>query len=196
MANSFFMDYINSTISDSIEVRKGLLADSELLDRIGQVAQICITAFKSGNKVLFCGNGGSAADAQHISAELTGRFTKDRPALYAEALHVNTSALTAIANDYGYERVFARQVEAMGRKGDVLIGLTTSGKSPNVIRAMEVAQQREMITIGMTGATVGQLQDCSTIILSMPSSDTARIQEMHLLIGHIWCGLIEQEMFA
>jgi D-sedoheptulose 7-phosphate isomerase len=190
------MNYINKIITESIQVRQTLLGDQELLDHIGRVAEICITAFKNGNKVLFCGNGGSAADAQHISAELTGRFIKDRPALYAEALHVNTSALTAIANDYGYELVFARQVEAMGRKGEILFGLTTSGKSPNVIRAMEAAQQREMITIGMTGASVGQLQGCSEVILSMPSSDTARIQELHLLIGHILCGFIEQELFS
>jgi D-sedoheptulose 7-phosphate isomerase len=172
------------------------LSNQELLDQIVRACDTCTEAFRNGNKILLCGNGGSAADAQHISAELTGRFLKDRPALYAEALHVNTSALTAIANDYGYEHIFARQVEAMGRKGDILIGLTTSGKSPNVIRAMESAQQQGMITIGMTGALVGQLDSCSDILLSMPSSDTARIQELHLLIGHILCGFIEQELFG
>jgi D-sedoheptulose 7-phosphate isomerase len=196
MANSFLMNYLNKIITESIDVRKALLSNQELLDQIVRACDTCTEAFRNGNKILLCGNGGSAADAQHISAELTGRFLKDRPALYAEALHVNTSALTAIANDYGYEHIFARQVEAMGRKGDILIGLTTSGKSPNVIRAMESAQQQGMITIGMTGALVGQLDSCSDILLSMPSSDTARIQELHLLIGHILCGFIEQELFG
>jgi D-sedoheptulose 7-phosphate isomerase len=196
MANSFLMNYLNKIITESIDVRKALLSNQELLDQIVRACDTCTEAFRNGNKILLCGNGGSAADAQHISAELTGRFLKDRPALYAEALHVNTSALTAIANDYGYEHIFARQVEAMGRKGDILIGLTTSGKSPNVIRAMESAQQQGMVTIGMTGALVGQLDSCSDILLSMPSSDTARIQELHLLIGHILCGFIEQELFG
>jgi D-sedoheptulose 7-phosphate isomerase len=196
MANRFQMTYLNQIITESLDVRKALLSNQELLDQIVRACDTCTEAFRNGNKILLCGNGGSAADAQHISAELTGRFLKDRPALYAEALHVNTSALTAIANDYGYEHIFARQVEAMGRKGDILIGLTTSGKSPNVIRAMESAQQQGMITIGMTGALVGQLDSCSDILLSMPSSDTARIQELHLLIGHILCGFIEQELFG
>jgi D-sedoheptulose 7-phosphate isomerase len=196
MANSFFMNYLNKIITESIDVRKALLSNQELLDQIVRACDTCTEAFRNGNKILLCGNGGSAADAQHISAELTGRFLKDRPALYAEALHVNTSALTAIANDYGYEHIYARQIEAMGRKGDILIGLTTSGKSPNVLRAMESAQQQGMVTIGMTGASVGQLDSCSDILLSMPSSDTARIQELHLLIGHILCGFIEQELFG
>ncbi len=126
---------------------------------------------------------------------LPGRFQKDRPALYAEALHVNTSAMTAIANDYGYAQVFARQVEAMGRKGDVLIGLSTSGNSQNVILAMEKARTQGMTTVGMTGKSAGKLSEVADVLIAVPSQDTARIQEVHLLIGHIFCGLIEQHLF-
>jgi len=190
------MDDINRIISDSITVRQELLSDPALLEQIARVADSCIQAFRNGNKILLCGNGGSAADAQHIAAELTGRFMKDRPALYAEALHVNTSALTAIANDYGFEHIYARQVEAMGRKGDILIGLSTSGNSLNVMRAMEQAGRQEMSTIGMTGNSEGKLRSVSDTLIQVPSADTARIQEVHLLIGHIWCGLIEQALFG
>ena len=190
------MEYINKIIAESIDLRQAVLQDEALIGNIGRAADVCIRVLQNGGKLLLCGNGGSAADAQHIAAELTGRFIKDRPALYAEALHVNTSALTAIANDYGFEHVFARQVEAMGRKGDMLIGLSTSGNSPNVVRAMELARRQEMTTIGMTGATGGRLSQVSDLLIAVPSADTARIQEVHLLIGHIWCGLIERALFS
>lgn len=186
------LDYIRKIINQSLDVRQALIADEALLRKIELAAGACVRALNDDHKILLCGNGGSAADAQHISAELTGRFMKDRRALYAEALHVNTSALTAIANDYGYEHIFERQVEAMGRKGDILIGLSTSGNSPNVILAMQKAHKLEMTTIGMTGSKAGKLEDVSDILLCMPSDNTARIQELHLMIGHILCGIIEE----
>ena len=189
-------EYIRQIINDTIDLRRMLLADAELIKKIELIAGVCIHALSNDHKILFCGNGGSAADAQHLAAELTGRFMKDRPALYAEALHVNTSTLTAIANDFGYEHVFERQVEAMGRKGDVLIGLTTSGNSQNVLLAMQKAKKLEMVTIGMTGIKEGKLADVSEILLCVPSPDTARIQEVHLLIGHILCGVIEKHFFG
>lgn len=190
------LDIIRKIIQDSIDLRRALISDEALLRSIDLAAAVCIRALSGDCKILFCGNGGSAADAQHIAAELTGRFTKDRPALYAEALHVNTSTLTAIANDYGYEHVFARQVEAMGRKGDILFGLSTSGNSPNVLLAMQKARKLEMTTIGMTGAKESHLSDYADILISVPSTDTARIQEVHLMIGHILCALIEERLFA
>jgi D-sedoheptulose 7-phosphate isomerase len=186
------LDYIRKIINQSLDVRQALIADEALLRKIELAAGACVHALGNDHKILLCGNGGSAADAQHIAAELTGRFMKDRRALYAEALHVNTSALTAIANDYGYDHVFERQVEAMGRKGDVLIGLSTSGNSPNILLAMQKARKLEMTTIGMTGIKEGKLADVSDILLGMPSDNTARIQELHLMIGHILCGIIEE----
>jgi len=143
----------------------------------------------------FCGNGGSAADAQHISAELSGRFYTDRPPLYSEALHVNSSYMTAVANDYSYDVVYSRMVEACGRKGDVLVGITTSGNSKNIIAAMEMAKKQGMITVGMTGKSGGKMNDCCDIMLRVPSTDTPRIQESHILIGHIICQLIEETIF-
>lgn len=189
-------DYIKQKISESISVRQLLLDDDDLIRKIDLAAGACVEALRSDKKILLCGNGGSAADAQHIAAELTGRFMKDRPALYAEALHVNTSALTAIANDYGFEQVFARQIEAMGRKGDILIALSTSGNSPNVLLALEKARRLEMTTIGMTGSNPGKLASISDILINIPSTDTARIQEVHLHIGHILCGIIEGQLFG
>ncbi len=185
------LEYIRKIINDSLDVRRALMSDEALLRKIELIAGACIHALGNDHKILFCGNGGSAADAQHLAAELTGRFMKDRPALYAEALHVNTSALTAIANDFGYDQVFARQVEAMGRKGDVLVGLSTSGNSQNVVLAMQKARKLEMVTIGMSGSTGGKLTDVSDILICVPSDNTARIQEVHMLIGHILCGIIE-----
>jgi D-sedoheptulose 7-phosphate isomerase len=189
------IESIRKIINESIDLRRALLADEALLRKIELAAGVCIQAYSNQHKLLLCGNGGSAADAQHIAAELTGRFIKDRPALYAEALHVNTSTLTAIANDYGYEHVFERQVEGMGRKGDVLIGLSTSGNSQNVILAMEKARKLSMTTIGLTGAKEGKMKDVSDILINIPSTNTARIQEVHLMIGHILCGIIEEHFF-
>ena len=165
----------------------------------GEVKEICVgaivTAFKSGNKVLFCGNGGSAADAQHLAAEFSGRFYTDRDALPAEALHCNTSYLTAVANDYGYDLVYSRIIKGTGNKGDVLVGLSTSGNSKNILNAFEAAKQKEMLTIGLTGETGGKMKAVSDYLINVPSGDTPRIQESHILIGHIICQLVEEQYF-
>ena len=186
---------IKKLIADSIATKQLVLEDHELLAAIENTANACIEAFKNDKKVLFCGNGGSAADAQHISAELSGRFYTDRPPLYSEALHVNSSYMTAVANDYSYDVVYSRMVEACGRKGDVLVGITTSGNSKNIIVAMEMARKQGMITVGMTGKSGGKMNDCCDIMLRVPSTDTPRIQESHILIGHIICQLIEETIF-
>jgi D-sedoheptulose 7-phosphate isomerase len=187
---------IKEAIQQSIDVKKQLLTDDQLLETIGKVVDICIASLKNGGKVLFCGNGGSAADAQHLAAELSGRFYFDRQPLDSEALHVNTSYLTAVANDYSFDEIFSRLVKAKGRKGDVLIGLSTSGNSPNVLKAFETANNLGMISIGLTGQTGGKMNEISSYIIKVPSKDTPRIQESHILIGHIICELIESRIFG
>jgi len=187
---------IKQIIEASIAVKQALLADERLLATTGRLTEALIAAYRNGGKVLFCGNGGSAADAQHLAAELSGKFYLQRTPLYAEALHVNTSYLTATANDFGYEHVFARLVEAKGRAGDVLIGLSTSGGSANVLRALEAARQRGMVTSGWTGARPGPLAARSDHLIAVPSIDTPRIQEAHLLIGHVICQQVEQALFG
>ncbi len=186
---------IKEAIQQSIDVKKQLLADDQLLETIGKIADVCKESLKNGGKVLFCGNGGSAADAQHLAAELSGRFYFDRPPLDSEALHVNTSYLTAIANDYSFDEVYSRLVLAKGKKGDVLIGLSTSGNSPNVVKAFKTANGLGMITVGLTGETGGKMNGISTHMIKVPSKDTPRIQESHILIGHIICELIEMKLF-
>ena len=186
---------IKKLIADSITTKQLVLEDQPLLAAIENAANACIEAFKNDKKVLFCGNGGSAADAQHIAAELSGRFYTDRPPLYSEALHVNSSYMTAVANDYSYDVVYSRMVEACGRKGDVLVGITTSGTSKNILAAMEMAKKQGMVTVGMTGKSGGKMNDCCDIMLRVPSTDTPRIQESHILIGHIICQLIEETIF-
>ena len=186
---------IKNIISNSISVKQQLLGDEKLVAIIKNCIDTITAAFKSGNKVLFCGNGGSAADAQHLAAEFSGRFYIDRPALPAEALHCNTSYLTAVANDYSYDLIYARLLQGIGNKGDVLIGLSTSGNSKNIIKAFEVAKEKGMITIGFTGATGGAMKNISDHLLNVPSADTPRIQECHMLIGHIICQLVEEKMF-
>jgi D-sedoheptulose 7-phosphate isomerase len=183
--------FISERIKSSISTKKAILEDSELLGRIEDCAQLLVNTFARDGKVLFCGNGGSAADAQHIAAELSGRFYRDRQPLYAEALHVNTSYLTAVANDYGYEEVYARMVTAAGRKGDVLVAISTSGNSPNILRAIDAAQQKGMKTVAMTGESGGLMAAQADILINIPSKDTPRIQEAHILIGHILCEIIE-----
>ncbi len=187
---------IKEIISQSIKVKQDILNNEELLERTQRVADVCIHALQRGNKILFCGNGGSAADAQHLAAELSGRFYLDREPYFAEALHVNTSYLTAVANDYSFEEVYRRIVKSKGRKGDVLISLSTSGNSKNIILAMEAAQKLEMINVAMSGKTGGEMKSYADYLLNVPSTDTPRIQEAHILIGHIFCELIEQEMEA
>ena len=184
-------DKIVKSISQSIETKNAILRDEALVELIEKCVGDCVNALGSGNKLLFCGNGGSAADAQHIAAELSGRFKLDREPLYAEALHVNSSFMTAVANDYGYEEVFARLVRGMGKPGDILFVLSTSGNSPNILKAAKAAKGEQMTVIGMTGASGGELKLLCDRVLRVPSDDTARIQEAHILIGHIICELVE-----
>jgi D-sedoheptulose 7-phosphate isomerase len=189
------MGIIQELIGKSIEVKQQVLSDEQLLLQVQQSVDVITTAFKNGNKVLFCGNGGSAADAQHLAAELSGRFYKDRPALPAEALHCNTSYLTAVANDYSYDVIYARLIEGIGFAGDVIVGFSTSGNSANVVKAFEVAKNKGMLTIGFTGATGGVMKEQSDVLLNVPSYDTPRIQECHILLGHIICQMVEENIF-
>tara|TARA_B100000401_G_C52513556_1_gene580823 strand:+ start:130 stop:654 length:525 start_codon:yes stop_codon:yes gene_type:complete len=170
--------------------------DKHILENLERILVVSVEAFLQNKKMLFCGNGGSAADAQHIAAELSGRFYLDRPPLYAEALHVNTSFLTAAANDFGYEETYARMLEACGEKGDILVGISTSGNSINVVKAIEKANDLGITTIGLTGNHGGKMADICDLIIKIPSNDTPRIQEGHILIGHIICQLIEEELFS
>jgi D-sedoheptulose 7-phosphate isomerase len=186
---------IVNNIRESIEVKETLIKDSDSLRMIEDAAGKCIDCFKLGGKILLCGNGGSAADAQHIAAELSGRFKVDRDPLYAEALHVNSSFVTAVANDYDYDDVYRRMVQAAGKKGDVLIAISTSGNSGNVLHAVNQGNQQGMITIGLTGKDGGQLKETCDICIRVPSGDTARIQESHIMIGHIMCDIIEKSLF-
>ena len=186
---------IKESIKQSIEVKQKLLSDKKLLEAIRKTSDICINSLQNDGKILFCGNGGSAADAQHLAAELSGRFYYDREPLFAEALHVNTSYLTAVANDYSYDEIYARLLKAKGKKGDVLIGISTSGNSENIIRAFKVAKELGMTTVGMTGLTGGKIKEYSDVLINIPSEDTPRIQEAHILAGHIICELIESEIF-
>jgi D-sedoheptulose 7-phosphate isomerase len=183
------------SIEASIAVKQELLADAELIAVVSRVTEIIVDAFRAGNKLLLCGNGGSAADAQHIAAEFVGRFAFDRPALPALALSVNTSCVTAIGNDYGFDLVFSRQIEALAHHGDVVIGISTSGQSANVLRAMTIAKKMGLLTVGFTGATGSKLADSVDHCICAPSNETPRIQECHILIGHIISELVEQTIF-
>lgn len=178
----------------SIMLKQQLLNDISFLTRIEEAAALVCCSLTSGGKIHFCGNGGSAADAQHIAAELSGRFSFDRPPLNAEALHCNSSYLTAVANDYGYDRIFARLLQGTGKAGDVLVGFSTSGNSANVVQAFEMARQMNIATVALTGAQ-GNLLSLANILLNVPSTDTPRIQEAHGLIGHIICELVENKLF-
>jgi D-sedoheptulose 7-phosphate isomerase len=186
---------IRDIIQASIDTKQKLLQDEALVQRIDEVTAAVVKAFKAGNKVLFCGNGGSAADAQHLAAEFSGRFYTDRDPLPSEALHCNTSYMTAVANDYSFDVVYSRMVKGMGREGDILIGLSTSGNSTNIIKALEQAQQIGMITVGLTGETGGKMKQLCDYLLNVPSTDTPRIQESHIMIGHIICQLAEEQLF-
>ncbi len=186
---------IQAILSDSVALKQAMLHDDELLSVVEAMANQLVATFQNGGKVLFCGNGGSAADAQHLAAELSGRFYLERKALFAEALHVNTSFITAVGNDFGFDAVFERAVEAMGRDGDVLVALSTSGNSANVLRAIAKAKNLNMQVIGMTGATGGKMASCCDLLVKLPSTDTPRIQEGHILVGHIVCALVEKKVF-
>lgn len=187
--------YIKQLIEQSYSIKNDIISNPELINTIENVVIEIITSLKTDGKVLFCGNGGSAADAQHLAAELSGRFYLDRDALFAEALHVNTSYLTAVSNDYGYDEVYSRLVKGMGQKGDILIGLSTSGNSKNIIKAFEMANKIGMHTVAMTGASGGKLKNICEYLINVPSEITPRIQESHILIGHIICEIIEDKIF-
>ena len=186
---------IKTIITESIATKQLILTDDHLVKMINTASNICIDAFSSDKKVLFCGNGGSAADAQHLAAEFSGRFYKDRDPLFSEALHVNSSFLTAVANDYDFSKIYSRLIKAKGKEGDVLVGISTSGNSPNIVEAFRQAKIQGMTTIGMTGQTGGQLADLSDILINIPSTDTPRIQECHILAGHIICEIVEDNLF-
>lgn len=186
---------ISEIIESSIKVKQEVLKSDELIDTIGKIVDVIVKAFKNKNRVYFCGNGGSAADAQHLAAEFSGRFYVDRKALPAEALHCNTSYLTAVANDYSYDVVYSRIIDGIGEEGDVLIGLSTSGNSGNIIKAFEVAKEKKIVTVGFTGASGGKMKAVSDYLINIPSTDTPRIQESHIMAGHIICQLVEEKYF-
>jgi len=187
---------IQNIIKASIETKQEVLKNELLIDAIEKIVDEIVKAFKNGNRVYFCGNGGSAADAQHLAAEFSGRFYIDRKALPAEALHCNTSYITAVANDYSYDVIYSRIIDGIGQAGDVLIGLSTSGNSGNIIKAFETAKSKKMITVGFTGATGGQMKAVSDYLINIPSTDTPRIQESHIMAGHIVCQLVEEKIFT
>lgn len=190
------MDYIKKNITEQHELTNQLAADDQFIKNIDRIIKVIISSYKSGNKVMFCGNGGSAADAQHLAAELSGKFFLDREPLEAEALHVNSSYITAVANDYSFDKIYSRYVSGAGRERDILIGLSTSGNSENIVQAFEAARKNKIITIGFTGKTGGKLRELSDFLINIPSDNVPRIQEMHLLIGHIICEKVEKELFG
>lgn len=188
------MEKIKNIIQESIMVKASIFSNTELIENIEEIVNVIVNCFHNNGKVLLCGNGGSAADAQHIAAELSGRFYLDREPLFAEALHVNSSYITSVANDYSFNEVFARMVRAMGRKGDVLIAISTSGNSPNIINAINDAEKIGMTTIAFTGENGGKMRDIVKYLINVPSKNTPRIQESHIMIGHIICELVEESM--
>ena len=187
---------VRALIAESILLKQQILQDENLLMLVNQVAELSTVALKGKKKILFCGNGGSAADAQHLAAELSGRYYLDRDPLFAEALHVNPSYITAVANDYGYDEVYARIVRAKGVQGDILFALSTSGNSKNILRAIDEAKARSMIVIGMTGKTGGKMAETCDYLIKIPSTDTPRIQECHIMLGHLICELVEAAIFG
>ena len=186
---------IKDAIKESILTKQRILADENLVETITNVANLCTEAFCDGNKVLFCGNGGSAADAQHLAAEFSGRFGYDRAPLPSEALHVNTSYLTAVANDYSFEQVYSRMLRAIGKEGDVLIAISTSGNSANILKALDTARDMGIITVGFTGQSGGKMKELCDYLVNVPSGETPRIQEAHIMIGHIICEFVESTIF-
>ena len=190
------MKKIKEIITSSIETKQKILADENLLKKICDTIDVIVNAFRNGKRVYFCGNGGSAADAQHLAAEFSGRFYKNRKALPAEALHCNTSYLTAVANDYSFDDIYSRLIDGIGEEGDVLVGLSTSGNSVNILKAFETAQKKAMITVGFTGETGGKMRTLCDHLINIPSTDTPRIQESHITVGHIICQLVEEKYFT
>jgi len=187
---------ISDIIKASIDVKQQLLADENLINQIAIVTDIITKAFQNGNAIYFAGNGGSAADAQHLAAEFSGRFYKDRKALPSDALHCNSSYLTAVANDYSYDIIYARLLEGLAKPGDVLVGISTSGNSENIVKAFEMAKTIGVTTIGFTGQKGGKMKDLGDYLINVPSNTTPRIQESHILVGHIICELVEINIFG
>ena len=185
------MSFIVTEITKTIDVMNRLLADKDLIAQLPMIAQSCAASIRAGGKIMFCGNGGSAADSQHLAAELVGKLILPRPGMAGLALTTDSSALTAIGNDFGYEFVFSRQLEAVGRAGDVLVGISTSGRSKNVIAAFKSAKAAGITTIAMTGAGGGEMADLADFVIAVPSSETQKIQEGHIVLGHIFCALVE-----
>jgi D-sedoheptulose 7-phosphate isomerase len=194
--DSLIQEFIDEQLKQSYEVKKRLLEDTQLTTLIKEVAQKCVEVYKRGNKTLIAGNGGSAGDAQHMAAELSGRFNFDRPGIPSIALTTNTSALTAIGNDYGYENVFSRQVQSDGVKGDLFLGISTSGNSINILKAIEECKKKEIITVGLTGASGQKMDEICDYCIRVPSENTARIQECHILIIHTICSVVEESLFG
>lgn len=193
------MDYssiIRKCIQERIQIENLILNDNLLLADLQKTAEIIVEAYRSGNKTLFCGNGGSAADAQHLAAELSGKFYLERDPIHAEACHTNSSFTTAVSNDYGFEMVYARYIQAVGKEGDVLVAISTSGKSENIIRAIRSARRAGMKCIVFTGQSGGSMSSLADVCLRIPSEDTPRIQESHILLGHIVCELVERTLFG
>ena len=186
---------ITDILKASVAVKEKVINDAALIETIRTLTELMVAAFNKGNKVLFCGNGGSAADAQHLAAEFSGRFYTDRNPLPSEALHCNTSYLTAVANDYGYEFVYSRLLKGMGKEGDIIVGLSTSGNSGNILKAFEQARTMGITTVAFTGDTGGKMKDLSDYLVNIPSNDTPRIQECHITVGHIICQLVEEQLF-
>jgi len=186
---------IRQNLQTAIELKQALLGSETTLSLIAEMVDVIVECYRKGGKVFFCGNGGSAADAQHLAAELSGRYYYDRPPLFAEALHVNTSYITAVANDYSFDDIYARWLTAIGKQGDVLIALSTSGNSPNVVKAIAQGNTNGMVTIGFTGADGGKMKGLCQLLLQIPSKDTPRIQECHMHVGHTICELVEAAIF-
>lgn len=189
------MDTVRHSIEASIATKQQILANEALLETIRKVAELMVKALRDGKRILWCGNGGSAADAQHLAAELSGRFYYDRPPLNSEALHCNTSYMTAVANDYGYDHIYSRMIDGACRPGDVLVGISTSGDSKNICNAFRKAKELGVITVALTGSTGGEMKSMSDYLLNVPSDDTPRIQESHIMLGHIICEMVEAQMF-
>lgn len=190
------MDEIKKNMKEWLELGHRILRDNLIAPAIQKTAELIIEAYRAGNKVMFCGNGGSAAEAQHLAAELSGKFILDRPPLPAEACHVNSSFITAVSNDFDFTRAYARYIDGFGRKGDVLIGLSTSGLSENMVKAFQKAREKGMTTIALTGETGGKLADLTDWLINVPSTSVPRIQEAHLMIGHILCEQVEKGLFG
>ena len=189
-------ELISKILKNAADNITNISNDNKIISKIEQTVLLCVKAYKNNQRILFCGNGGSASDAQHIAAELSGRFLRERKPLFAEALHVNSSYLTAVSNDYGFEYSYSRILESAGRKGDILVALSTSGNSKNVLKAIEKANSIGMISVGLSGLKGGEMQSLCNVMINIASKDTARIQEAHILVGHIICQLIEEKLFA